>query len=184
MISVVIVEGKADQKRLGNDDRTVRQIIVDSVEEWQPPEPGAEPPPDLPAIEEFAPSAPVLPAWASATVEDLALAAAPPPVPSQESVGPPEPPPLGRLLHLRFVRAGDSAADFQRLRSLHALLSGRPGPDRFELVLVHAESQFRLAVPAPSVHYSADVERELQTILGPENVQVLYSGDVRVSASH
>jgi DNA-directed DNA polymerase III PolC len=171
--AVVIVDGKADQKRLGNDDRTVRQIIVDGVEEWQPPEAGAESPPDLPAEDEAAPAAPVLPAWASATVEDLVQAAEPPAAPPSEIVAAPVPAPLGRLLHLRFVRAGDAALDLQRLRSLHALLSGRPGPDRFELVLVQADSQFRLAVPEPHLHYSADVERELQSILGAENVLVL-----------
>jgi hypothetical protein len=74
---------------------------------------------------------------------------------------------------LRFVRAGDPTADLQRLRSLHALLNGRPGPDRFELVLVQGVSQFRLAVPEPRLHYSADVERELQTLLGAENVRIL-----------
>jgi DNA-directed DNA polymerase III PolC len=171
---VVIVEGKADQKRLGGDDRTVRQIIVDSVQEWQPPEPGAEPPPELPASADLAPVAPALPAWAAASVEDLVSAAAPPLAPAPAAAfAPPEPAPLGRLLHLRFVRAGDPTADLQRLRSLHALLNGRPGPDRFELVLVQGVSQFRLAVPEPRLHYSADVERELQTLLGAENVRIL-----------
>jgi hypothetical protein len=83
------------------------------------------------------------------------------------------PAPLGRLLHLRFVRAGDATVDLERLRSLHALLTGQPGPDRFELVVVHGTSQFRLAVPEPRVHYSADVERALRSILGAENVQIV-----------
>ncbi|HLH24520.1 MAG TPA: DNA polymerase III subunit alpha [Chloroflexota bacterium] len=170
--AVVIVEGKADQKRLGGDDRTVRQIIVDSAEEWQPPEPGTAPPPDLPAADGLTPASPMLPAWAAASVEELTAAVAPEPA-SLPQPEPPAPASLGRLLHLRFVRAGDAGADLQRLRSLHALLSGRPGPDRFELIVVQGAAQYRLAVPEPLVAYSADVERELRTLLGAENVQVI-----------
>jgi DNA polymerase-3 subunit alpha len=172
--AVLIVEGKADQKRLGGDDRTVRQVICDSAEEWQPPEPGAEPPPELPASEELAPVAPALPAWATDDVsawEPAGQGPPPPPPPTVEIVA--EPTPLGRLLHLRFVRGGDPATDLERLRSLHGLLAQRPGPDQFEIVLVHGTAEHRLVVPEPRVGYSPDVESALRGLLGPENVRVL-----------
>jgi hypothetical protein len=171
---VVVVEGKADQKRLGGDDRAVRQIICDTAEEWQPPESGAEPPPELPAAEDVAPVAPSLPAWALDDPEDLAgEAALPPSAPPPPLEIIPEPTPLGRLLHLRFVRGGDAATDLERLRSLHRLLTERPGPDRFDLVVVYGTAEHRLVVPEPHVSYNPDVERALRGLLGAENVRVL-----------
>jgi hypothetical protein len=152
----------------------VRQVICDSAEEWQPPEPGAEPPPDLPEAEELAPAAPALPAWAMDDVgalESPGQGLPPPPPPAVEIVA--EPTPLGRLLHLRFVRGGDPATDLERLRSLHGLLAQRPGPDQFEIVLVHGTAEHRLVVPEPRVGYSPDVESALRGLLGPENVRVL-----------
>src|SRR5262249_9402216 len=137
----VSVGGKSAQKRRGTAARAVRQPIGESVEVWTPPEPGAEPPPD-PAEEEPLPMpTPAAPAWATvdlATEDDDA----PPEVPVPPS--PVEPVPvLGRLIHLRFVRIGDDAADLERLRSLYALLAHQSGPDRFELIVVHGGAQHR-----------------------------------------
>jgi DNA polymerase-3 subunit alpha len=211
--SVVIVEGKADQKRLGGDDRAVRQIICESVECWTPPPPGSEPPPEAEDEAAVLQPAPALPAWAAETVDEpdasaadrpgkgtgasadqppaavaagaaadepAALVPAPPadeaasgaPAPPAGAPAPLAPAPLGRLLRLRFVRAGDDAADLERLRSLHVLLAGRPGPDRFELIVVQGQAQHRLVVPEPRVGYSPDVERALCNLLGAENVRV------------
>src|SRR4051794_6189888 len=68
--SVVIVEGKADQKRLGADDRAVRQIICESVECWTPPPPGSEPPAETEDEAAVLQPAPALPAWAAETVDE------------------------------------------------------------------------------------------------------------------
>ena len=176
--AVVIVEGKTDQKRLGNDDRAVRQLICDSAEEWTPPPPGTEPPPEPAEVLLPAP-APALPAWAldEAVEEEVEvvgveaglvgdLPGALTPLAPAASAEP------RRLLHLRFVRAGDDATDLERLRSLHALLLERPGPDRFELIVVHGQVQHRLVVAEPQVSYTPDVERALRALLGPDNVRV------------
>src|SRR5207248_7670092 len=76
--SVVIVEGKADQKRLGgdaggprSDERAVRQIICESVECWTPPAPGSEPPPEVEDEAAVLPPAPALPAWAAEIVDEF-----------------------------------------------------------------------------------------------------------------
>lgn len=169
--AVVIVEGKTDQKRLGNDDRAVRQLICDSAEQWTPPPPGSEPPP-LAADEELLPApAPAAPAWATADVVEATSADDPPaPPPDPETLAPI---PLGRLIHLRFVRIGDDATDLERLRALYTLLAERAGPDRFELVVAHGRAQHRLVLPEPHVTYSPDVERALCSLLGAENVRVV-----------
>ncbi len=171
---VVIVEGKSDQKRLGGDDRAVRQIICESVEVWTAPEPGAAPP--EPEGEDPLPlPAPALPGWVAADPAELEPAEAAdqlPPAPPDAAAPPDAPAPLGRLLHLRFVRGADAASDLQRLRSLHRLLAGQPGPDRFDLVVVQGETRHRLVLPEAHLTYTPEVEQALCNLLGAENVRV------------
>jgi len=71
------------------------------------------------------------------------------------------------------VRQGDDEDDLTRLRSLHALLTRQPGPDRFELVVVDSRFEHRLLLPEPTTTYSAEVERALVELLGPNNVRIL-----------
>jgi len=177
--AIVIVEGKLDQKQLGRDERAIRQLICESAEEWVPPEPGAEPP--EPADEELPVlSAPTLPAWAIADSEELngeaEAADEAEPAPSAPgmaaSPGAGEADRPGRLVQLRFVRAGDDAADLERLRMLHALLTHQPGPDRYELVVVQGARQHRLLLPEACIAYTPEMERTLRGLLGPDNVRV------------
>jgi DNA-directed DNA polymerase III PolC len=167
--AIVIVEGKTDQKRLGNDERAVLQVICEGVEEWQPPEPGATPPED--DLAEASPP-PALPAWAADAEPPGDAPPAPVPLaPRREPT--PEPAQAPRLIQLRFVRQGDDEDDLTRLRSLHALLTRQPGPDRFELVVVDSRFEHRLLLPEPTTTYSAEVERALVELLGPNNVRIL-----------
>ena len=170
--AVVIVEGKADQKRLGSDDRAVRQIVCDSVEVWTPPAPGAEPPPEPEGDALLPLPAPALPSWATADVSELAAAEADEPAPAAVPPELPAPAAVGRLLHLRFVRGDDDASDLERLRSLHRLLAEQPGPDRFDLIVVQGGTQHRLVLPDPQLTYTPAVEQALCTLLGVENVRV------------
>jgi DNA-directed DNA polymerase III PolC len=159
--AIVIVEGRLDS---GRDERPGRQLICEAAEEWTPPPPGSEPPPAEPDPPATAVSAP--PAWARAT-EASAAAAGAAPTGTELSPAP------ARHLRLRFVREGDDDTDYSRLRSLHALLSRQPGPDTYELLLVHGDAEYRLLVPEARVACTPTVERALRQLLGPANVQVV-----------
>jgi len=159
--AIVIVEGRLDS---GRDERPGRQLICEAAEEWTPPPPGSEPPPVEPDPPATAVSAP--PAWARAT-EASAAAAGAAPTGTELSPAP------ARHLRLRFVREGDDDTDYSRLRSLHALLSRQPGPDTYELLLVHGDAEYRLLVPEARVACTPTVERALRQLLGPANVQVV-----------
>jgi hypothetical protein len=61
----------------------------------------------------------------------------------------------------------------ERLHSIHSLLVGHSGQDRFVIRLVGgANKPVELAFPNDRTHYSPALMRELSAMVGPEGIHV------------
>ncbi|MCC7352725.1 MAG: DNA polymerase III subunit alpha [Anaerolineae bacterium] len=77
-----------------------------------------------------------------------------------------------RHLHIT-VRAADSFEDVQRrLGTIYDLLVSVPGQDRFSLYVTHNEQRFLLDFPNNLTRCSAELERKIAAMLGPDALRI------------
>jgi DNA polymerase-3 subunit alpha len=63
--------------------------------------------------------------------------------------------------------------DLRRLQEVHRLLTERPGPDPFQVVVVYPDRrQVRLRFPQQGTWYSPELLARLEGLLGPDSVRV------------
>ena len=76
-------------------------------------------------------------------------------------------------VRVTLTRSGEQTQDVERLHSVHSLLVGYSGQDRFVIRLVGgANKPIELAFPNDRTHYSPELMRELSAMVGPEGVHV------------
>jgi DNA polymerase-3 subunit alpha len=83
------------------------------------------------------------------------------------------PPAPKHTVRVTLTRSGKQAQDVERLHSIHSLLVGHSGEDRFVIRLVGGTSKpVELAFPNDRTHYGPALMRELSAVVGPEGVHV------------
>jgi hypothetical protein len=193
--AILIVSGKVDVGRMesNGDDEShgVPEVLIDSAEEWSPGEDEALD--EVPELLEQGP--PELIEWATADAvgvrEDAPMYVADASLsPSVEGDGPVtwgdegEPsagpgshedtaPPASaqvrealRLVAFSFRETTDRASDLERLRRLYAAIQRRTGDDRYVIRFVGDGETKQLVGDTLRVHYSKELEREVEEILG------------------
>jgi DNA polymerase-3 subunit alpha len=91
----------------------------------------------------------------------------PGPAPSPSSPAP------VHTIRVTLTRSGQQAEDVQALRTVHSLLIGHPGSDRFTIRLVGGTSRpIELAFPNDTTRYDAELARQLKAMLGPDALHV------------
>ncbi|MPZ15145.1 MAG: DNA polymerase III subunit alpha [Chloroflexi bacterium] len=157
--SIVIVNGRIDVRRVetqGDDEvRGVPEIIVDSAEMWTPP-PDGERPEEVVHLDEPAP-------YVNGTADA-----------THEVAQPAEPFELKdpRAVTIVFRETGDRPTDRRRLEHLHATLVRCPGRDRYAIWFEGGTRSAKLVGDELQIHFSEQLERELEAILGGGSVQV------------
>jgi DNA polymerase-3 subunit alpha len=162
--AILILEGKVDTR----SDRT--QLVVDRVDAWVPPPTGTPPPPPpAPAT----PSAPEsLPRSNGITTHTAEKTSEP------NADGAPERNGNGvhekRVLRVVVPRGEDDNACVRVLEQLHLLVERSPGPDEIKLVL-HDRAGARIELSGADilVRHSADLESQVRTLVGAENLEVV-----------
>jgi DNA polymerase III subunit alpha len=183
--AILVIEGRVDTR----GDRP--QLVVDRAEEWTAPPKGSPPPPP-------APPRPVV-------AHNASGAASKPPGPatngthsspvSHEQHGngngsPAEPAPNGarpvpakRVLRVVIPRSEDDNACVRVLEQLHSLVERFPGPDEIRLVLHdRLGGQIELAGTDILVRHTPDLESQVRTLVGSDNLQIVSSAELVLSA--
>jgi hypothetical protein len=75
-------------------------------------------------------------------------------------------------LMVHFLRSDDADKDRRRLKRVHGLLTQYPGRDRFTIVMESGERGMKLEFPSQRTSYSSELMRELESVVGADNVQV------------
>ncbi|TMF06063.1 MAG: DNA polymerase III subunit alpha [Chloroflexi bacterium] len=147
--AILIVEGKVDTR----SDRP--QIVVDRVHEWTTPAEGTAPPPPPPPPAPVHPQPDALPETNGANgVADT----------NQER----------RVLRVVVPRGEDDNASVRLLQQLHILVEQFPGADELQLVLHdRAGVRVELAGADIAVKHSAELESQVRTLVGDENLEVV-----------
>jgi DNA polymerase-3 subunit alpha len=195
--SILIVVGKAEsggrEPRVVAEDLRDQEVLARPVEEQTETE--AE---GFPEAEER-----ILPpnGWERSredTASDPKKAA--PPVPPSSSEATPSPPSEGeagawtpasergqqippgletpravpaRQIVVYLYRTDRLEDDLRRLQEVHRLLTERPGPDPFQVVVVYPDRrQVRLRFPQQGTWYSPELLARLEGLLGPDSVRV------------
>jgi DNA polymerase-3 subunit alpha len=153
--AILIVEGKVDSR----DDRP--QLVVDRAEEWTAPPKGATPPPAPPRVtgqgSGEAPLAPVPDPRPAANGTNGAAAAK-------------------RVLRVVVPRGEDDNACVRVLEQLHVLVERFPGSDEIRLVLLdRAGGRIELAGADILVRHTPDLESQVRTLVGADNLVVVAS---------
>ncbi|HXF69912.1 MAG TPA: DNA polymerase III subunit alpha [Thermoflexus sp.] len=79
-----------------------------------------------------------------------------------------------RHILVYFYRTEHLEEDFRRLQEVHRVLTERPGPDPFSVVVVYPDRrQVRLRFPHVGTTYSPELLARLESLLGPDSVRVL-----------
>ena len=73
-------------------------------------------------------------------------------------------------IHLR--ETGDRIRDARRLRILHGFLSSYPGTDHFAFLVSESDRTYRLEFPSDTTSWSAELERRIQSLVGPDCVEI------------
>jgi DNA polymerase-3 subunit alpha len=169
--AILVIEGKVDTR----SDRP--QIVVDRAEEWLPPPKGTPPPPPPPRPESATPRpAPTNgngdAAAARAPVADSAAAGMA--VPSVATNGAHAAASAKRVLRVVVPRTEDDNACVRMLEQLHVLVERFPGSDEIQLVL-HDRSGGRIELAGADIpiEHSADLESQVRSLVGGDNVQVV-----------
>ncbi|MGD0340031.1 MAG: hypothetical protein ABSB78_14720, partial [Bacteroidota bacterium] len=109
------------------------------------------------------------------------VAASPMPSTNQAAVaGSPIPPTIiaqpkidgPRMIVLFLRETGDRARDTRRLRILYGLLTSYPGADRFAFHISEAQRTYRLEFPANTTAWCAELERQVNQLVGTGCVEV------------
>ncbi len=77
------------------------------------------------------------------------------------------------MVSVTIARSGNPERDRERLAQVYQILLSYPGSDQFQLNLVGAGRTVALAFPNNTTRACADLDRELQALLGPGVVQIL-----------
>ena len=77
-----------------------------------------------------------------------------------------------RLIVLFLRETGDRARDTRRLRILYGLLTSYPGGDRFAFHISEAKRTYRLEFPANTTAWCAELERQVNQLVGTGCVEV------------
>ena len=95
--------------------------------------------------------------------------------PSGEPTVPPGPRAApSRHILVYFYRTEQLEEDLRRLQEVHRVLTERPGPDPFSVVVVYPDRrQVRLRFPHHGTTYSPELLARLESLLGPDSVRVL-----------
>jgi DNA polymerase-3 subunit alpha len=149
--AILVLEGKVDSR----GERP--QLVVDRAEEWVRPAQGTPPP--APVVVENRPPAPVR----NGAVNGHSNGA--PPVE--------QPAPERHVLHLVVPRGEDDNACLRLLEQLHGLVERFPGSDQVRLLL-HDKQGCRVELIGAeiTIRHTPDVESQLRTLVGTENVRV------------
>ena len=148
--AILIVEGKVDTR----SDRP--QIVVDRVHEWTTPAEATAPPPPPPP-----PPAPVHPQPDALPESNGANGVADT---NQER----------RVLRVVVPRGEDDNASVRLLQQLHILVEQFPCADELQLVLHdRAGARVELAGADIAVKHSAELESQVRTLVGDENLEVV-----------
>jgi DNA polymerase-3 subunit alpha len=168
--AILILEGKVDTR----SDQT--QLVVDRVEEWVAPAEGSPVGGRGSGVPEAVASQRVEtgPARNGAEAESTLAPAA------STANGSPAAEPNGngahekRVLRVVIPRGDDDNACVRVLEQLHILVERSPGPDEIHLVL-HDRAGARVELSGADilVRHSADLESQVRTLVGAENLQVV-----------
>jgi len=181
--AILVIEGKVDAR----SDRDRPQVVVDRVEEFTAPPKGTPPPARV--AQRAKPEAAVAsrngahPTHAARLHSDES--------PQSQSLAPPdggvdEPPPAvgqtarseRRVLRVVVPRGEDDNACLRVLEQLHVIVQQSPGSDEIHLVL-HDRTGGRIELSGADilVRHSADLESQVRSLVGQENVRVLGATD-------
>jgi DNA polymerase-3 subunit alpha len=174
--AILIVEGKVDTR----SDRP--QIVVDRAASWTAPPKGSSPPPPRPEVatprmgangthaaaetEPSTSSSGLAAANDRAHKTDGSSAAT---NGSSHAAGSPK-----RVLRVVVPRGEDDNACLRVLEQLHVLVERFPGSDEIQLVL-HDRSGGRIELAGADIpiEHSADLETQVRSLVGPDNVEVV-----------
>jgi DNA polymerase III subunit alpha len=193
--AILIIEGKVDTR----GDRP--QIVVDRAEAWTAPPKGSPPPPPLAVRPSPAPSTPVeapdatrLPAEGQTSpkhrTQPVATAVTQPNGHASAAAGNSaaaggngHEAAVRRVLRVVVPRGPDDNACVRVLEQLHGLVERFPGSDLIQLVLHdRAGCKIELAGADIPVRHSADLELQVRTLVGADNLQVQPSAEPYVTA--
>jgi DNA polymerase-3 subunit alpha len=165
--AILVIEGKVDSR----SDRDRPQVVVDRVEEFRVPPKGTPPP---------TPSA----GPRAARIQDQGGAANGPAGGRQEPDGAaehaetngshPARPEERRVLRVIVPRGEDDNACVRVLEQLHLIVEQSPGSDQVQLVL-HDRAGGRIELMGADilVRHSPDLESQMRTLVGADNLEVL-----------
>ena len=166
--AILVIEGKVDTR----SDRP--QIVVDRAEEWLPPPKGTPPPrrPESATPRPAPTNGSCDAAAAQAPVSDSAVAGMA--VPSVATNGAHAAASAKRVLRVVVPRTEDDNACVRMLEQLHVLVERFPGSDEIQLVL-HDRSGGRIELAGADIpiEHSADLESQVRSLVGGDNVQVV-----------
>jgi DNA polymerase-3 subunit alpha len=167
--AILVIDGKVDSR----SDRDRPQIVVDRVEEFIVPPKDTPPPP--PIVSRAKSESPPMSRNGATRAADIA---------SVDTVGhqavqsapPPEPEALEsrRVLRVIVPRGEDDNACVRLLEQLHIIVVQSPGSDQVQLVLHdRAGGRIELAGADILVRHSADLESQVRTLVGADNLELL-----------
>ncbi|HEV7666273.1 MAG TPA: OB-fold nucleic acid binding domain-containing protein, partial [Chloroflexota bacterium] len=150
--AILLIDGKVDTR----GDKP--QVVVDRAEEWTAPPAGTPLPAPRPQRVAAPPPAEAVPAL----------------TPAKEMVvvttngGPPR-----RVLEVVVPRGEDDNACVRLLEQLHVIVERSPGQDHLQLVL-HDRAGGRIELSGADilVHHTPDLESQVRTLVGKDNVLV------------
>ncbi|MCA1644614.1 MAG: DNA polymerase III subunit alpha, partial [Chloroflexi bacterium] len=163
--AILIIEGKVDSR----SDRDRPQVVADRAEAWVAPPKGTPLPASAPGEQQLNQAReadqPVPPRPQPAN----GLAAAAP-----TNGAPHTPIPERRVLRVVVPRGEDDNACVRLLEQLHGLVDRFPGSDEMRLVLHdRAGGRIELAGADIPVRHSPDLESQVRTLVGSDNLEVL-----------
>jgi DNA polymerase-3 subunit alpha len=161
--AILVLEGKVDSR----SDRT--QLVVDRAEEWTRPANGTPPP----RVESNGSANAKANGKANGSSNGSAHSRSP-----SEPARPENSPPTGgelerRVLRVVVPRGDDDGACLRVLEQLHGLVTRFPGSDEIHLFLHdRAGGRIELAGADIPVRHSADLESQVRTLVGADNLDV------------
>jgi hypothetical protein len=166
--AILIVEGKVDTR----SDRP--QLVVDRADAWTAPPKGAVPPPrgQGPGVRgQGSEVSPAVPIDEPRPVANGTHAAAHPVVGGGPGLSVER-----RVLRVVIPRGEDDNACVRVLEQLHGLIERFPGSDEIRLVL-HDRSGGRIELAGADilVRHTADLESQVRTLVGADNLVVVSS---------
>jgi len=159
--AIVVVEGKVDTR----SERP--QVVVDRVEEWKRPANGS-PPPAVSLNGDASPRS------SNGVARHSSQHSEPPEVVDSTAEAKAPTGVARRVLRVVVPRGEDDNACLHVLEQLHSLVGRSPGSDEIQLVLHdRSGSPIELAGADIPVKHSPELESQVRTLVGQDNLQVL-----------